>query len=222
MSTRTPPGYARGILSIWNDIAPDAEDFYERWYMTQHFPERLGVPGFLRGRRYLAIDADRKYFTFYELEAPEVLFSPAYVARQNAPTAWTATVMRSWGPMFRTVCERVRRKGEAIGGFCLVARWEGNVTLPIDLADRIFAMLDDPAVAAVDHWRASERQNDTMKEATLRPVADRTIGAALVIETTREAALASLTERLPGLLGSAPTPSATGTYRLIAAQDAPS
>lgn len=29
MSTRTPPGYARGILSIWNDIAPDAEEFYE-------------------------------------------------------------------------------------------------------------------------------------------------------------------------------------------------
>lgn len=221
MSTRTPPGYARGILSIWNDIAPDAEDFYERWYMTQHFPERLGVPGFLRGRRFLAIDADRKYFTFYELESPGVLFSPAYLARQNAPTTWTATVMRSWGQMFRTVCERVRRKGDAIGGFAVVARWEGGAALPIDLADRLLASLDDPAVVAVDHWRATERQNEIMKEASLRPTADKTISAALVIEATREAALAPLAARLAGLLGNVPPPSSIGTYRLIAAQDAP-
>lgn len=221
MSTRTPPGYARGILSIWNDIAPEIEDFYERWYMTQHFPERLGVPGFLRGRRYQAIDADRKYFTFYELEAPDVLFSPAYVARQNAPTAWTATVMRSWGPMFRTVCERVRRKGDAIGGFAVAARWEGPASLPIDLADRLFSALDDPAVVAVDHWRAAERQNETMQEATLRPTADKTIGGALLIESTREDGLAKLAARLPGLLGAAPPPAAVGVYRLIAAQDAP-
>lgn len=40
--------------------------------MTEHFPERLGVPGFLRGRGYRAIDADRTYFTFYDLESPEV------------------------------------------------------------------------------------------------------------------------------------------------------
>lgn len=221
MSTRTPAGYARGILSIWNDIAPEIEDFYERWYMTQHFPERLAVPGFLRGRRFVSIDADKKYFTFYELEHPDVLFSPAYLARQNAPTTWTATVMKSWGPMLRTVCERVRRKGDAVGGFAMVVRWEGPASLPIDIADRLMIALDDPSVVAVDHWRATEQQNDVMTEMTLRPTADKTIGAAIVIETTREATLAALEERVTRALSDLPPATATGTYRLIALQDAP-
>jgi hypothetical protein len=60
MPTTLTPNAGTGILSVWNNIAPDVEDFYKRWYMSEHFPERLGVPGFLRGRRYAAIEADRK------------------------------------------------------------------------------------------------------------------------------------------------------------------
>ena len=103
----------RGILSIWNDMDAEHEDFYERWYMTEHFPERLGVPGFRRGRRYEAVEADRRYFTFYELDSPDVLFSNAYLARLAAPTAWTQRIMTVWKDMVRTVCERVERAGHA-------------------------------------------------------------------------------------------------------------
>lgn len=219
MPARHPANQARGILSIWNDIAPGTEDFYERWYMSEHFPERLGVPGFLRGRRHEAIDADRKYFTFYELAHPDVLFSDAYIARLNAPTAWTETMMRSWGKMFRTVCERVRRQGEAVGGCVAVARWEGPADLPIDLAHKVQAALDDPAIVAIDHWRATARQNDATTEASGRPNPDQTISAALVIETTRMSSLGNAVARLPGLIGAAPAP-VIGTYRLIALQEA--
>ena len=31
----------KGILSIWNDMDVEHEDFYEQWYMNEHFPERL-------------------------------------------------------------------------------------------------------------------------------------------------------------------------------------
>ena len=95
MGNHLNPSDGSGILSIWNDIAAESDAFYERWYMGEHFPERLGVPGFLRGRRYEAIQADRKYFSFYDLENADVLFSDAYLARLNAPTAWTQTVMTS-------------------------------------------------------------------------------------------------------------------------------
>ena len=170
MSSRPNPTYARGVLGIWNDVASESEAFYERWYMGEHFPERLSVPGFLRGRRYLAINADCKYFTFYDLESTDVLFSEAYLARLNAPSAWTQSMMRSWGSMFRTVCERVRRKGDAVGGFAAVARWDGPVQLPLDLADKVQAGLVDASVVAVDHWRAAARQNDATKEAGFKSV----------------------------------------------------
>lgn len=220
MPSRSPSNFARGILGIWNDIAPDAEAFYERWYMREHFPERLGVPGFVRGRRYKAIRGDRKYFTFYELETPEVLFSGGYIARLNAPTAWTSTIMRSWGPMFRTVCERVRREGEAIGGVVAVARWDTKVDLPVDLASRVMTTLNDPAVVAVDHWRATERQNDATTEANARPKADQSISAALIIETTSEPSADAAASTIFALSATNTPPSYVGIYRLIALQDA--
>lgn len=220
MRPTLPPSDGSGILSIWNDIKPDDDSFYERWYMGQHFPERLGVPGFLRGRRYRAIKADRTYFTFYDLENPDVLFSEPYITRLNAPTIWTQSMMSNWGPMFRTVCQRVRRKGSAIGGFAAVARWENPVDLPLDLADRVLGALTDPRIVAVDHWRATSRQNEATVEASTRPTADRTITAALIAEATSEAGIEAAAAAIPRLVAPAAGPSVVGLYRLIALQDA--
>jgi hypothetical protein len=208
-----------GILSVWNDIAPDVEDFYERWYMNEHFPERLGVPGFLRGRRYAAIEADRKYFTFYDLESPQVLFSPAYLARLNAPTPWTQKIMGHWSGMFRTVCERVERHGDAVGAYVAVARWETPVVLETGFADKLHEKLADPAVVAIDLWRASPEQNAPTAEASKRPSPDRTIAGALVIEATRVASVEKAAAALPMLIGTLPAPAAIGIYGLIALQD---
>lgn len=219
MLHRPRASIARGVLSIWNDFPAEREDLYERWYMGEHFPERLGVPGFLRGRRYEAIQADRRYFTCYELETPEVLFSAPYLARLNAPTAWTSTMMGSWRSMFRTVCERVRRRGDAVGGFALVLRWEAPVDLPLDLADRVMAGLDDPGIVATDVWRAARQQNAPTVEAASRADADRYISAAMLVEATRASSLEGAARKLPELVperGAA----VAGTYRLIALQDA--
>jgi len=218
---RPNSNHAQGILSIWNEYPADELAFYERWYMTEHFPERLGVPGFLRGRRYRAIDADRTYFTFYELESPEVLFSNAYIARLNDPTAWTTRTMQSWSSMFRTVCRRQARAGEAIGGFAAVARFETQAAISRGQAMELKERLGDPEVVAVDLWQATAEQNATTKEASQRREADLNITAAVIIETTSETAARKARDALPGLLGQAAVPSAIGIYGMIAMQDAP-
>lgn len=209
----------KGILSIWNDIDVEHEDFYEQWYMSEHFPERLGVPGFRRGRRYEAVDADRGYFSFYELDSPEVLFSEAYLARLEAPTAWTQRIMSVWKSMIRTVCERLERKGAALGGSAVVARWEAPVALECGIAETIWEGLADPSVVAVDIWRASARQNAPTQESRKRGAPDRQITAATIVETTRLARAARVVELLPRTLGHLPPPSSIGLYRLMATQD---
>lgn len=210
---------AKGVLSVWNNYDPAAEEFYERWYMTEHFPERLGVPGFLRGRRYRAIEADRQYFTFYELTSPDVLFSKAYLARLNAPTPWTQQAMRSWSAMFRTVCERVARAGEAVGGCAIVARFEASATFDAELAETIRGGLDDVTVVAVDLWRATPRQNDSTAESSNRPEPDHTISGAVIVETTSAPALQAIAHRLRPLLAAVSTEAPIiGTYQLIALQ----
>ncbi|MEZ5856084.1 MAG: DUF4286 family protein [Hyphomicrobiaceae bacterium] len=216
----THANQATGILSIWNDYPESDAAHYERWYMTEHFPERLGVPGFLRGRRYRAIDADRTYFTFYELESPNVLFSDAYIARLNDPTAWTTRSMQNWGSMFRTVCHRTARAGNAVGGYAAVARFEGPAAISRGQAALIKEQLTDPRVVAVDLWHATATQNATTKEASQRREADLNISAAVIVETTCEASARATRDKLPTLLGADAIPSSIGLYQMIALQDA--
>ena len=60
-------------VCIWHDIAPEATDEFYQWHNREHMPERVGIPGFLRGRRYIAIAGAPTYFNLYEADSAEVL-----------------------------------------------------------------------------------------------------------------------------------------------------
>lgn len=211
----------RGILSVWNDYPAEDTAFYERWYMTEHLPERFSTPGFLRGRRYRAIEADREYFTFYDLKDPDVLFSDAYIERLEHPTVWTMKIMSRWSGMIRTVCQRAVRVGDAVGAYAVVARFDQKAATSRGQAIEIKDRLADSGVVAVDLWHAAPRQNTASKEATARMGADQTITAALLIETTREASARNAMAALPKLLGPGAVPEAIGLYGLMTLQEAP-
>src|SRR5258708_31159805 len=106
-----------GVLAIWNGIAPAAEQDFVAWHVREHIPERVGLPGFLRGRRYVAVDGHPKYFNFYETETAAALSSPAYRARLNAPTEWTRRVVANFTDTSRTVCDVAFSVGVGEGSF---------------------------------------------------------------------------------------------------------
>ena len=55
-----------GFMAVWHDIKADGEREYNAWHTREHMPERLGVPGFRLGRRWLDRNLDRhRYFTLY-------------------------------------------------------------------------------------------------------------------------------------------------------------
>lgn len=107
----------KGVLAIWNGMKPGTDDEFLRWHIREHIPERVGVPGFLRGRRYVAIDGHPKYFNFYETAALGVLASDAYRARLNDPTPWTKRVIADFVDMSRTACDVVGSFGTGEGTF---------------------------------------------------------------------------------------------------------
>ena len=82
-----------GILAIFNNVAPGREAEFEEWFQHEHLQERLGVPGFVLGRRYEAVRGDRRYFNFYVTRSADVLDSADYRARLNNPTPMTRLVM---------------------------------------------------------------------------------------------------------------------------------
>jgi hypothetical protein len=89
-----PAMKGKGFLAIWSSIEPALETDYLHWMTREHAMERVSVPGFLGVRMFRArLEDERRYFILYRLADPHVVASEAYVARLNAPTAWTSRIM---------------------------------------------------------------------------------------------------------------------------------
>jgi hypothetical protein len=110
------------VVAIWNDIEPDARaEFYE-WHNREHMPERVSVPGFLRGRRLIAERGSPEWFTLYEVDQPSTLAGEAYLERLNNPTEWTRRVVASFRNVTRSLCRTRLSVGSGVGGAMLTLR----------------------------------------------------------------------------------------------------
>jgi hypothetical protein len=107
----------RAFLAIWNDIGDGGEPEYNVWHTRQHMPERLGVPGFCVGRRYVDRNlGHQRYFTLYEGATLETFSSDAYRVRLNNPTAWSIRTQPSFLNFARSACVVAASLGRGIGG----------------------------------------------------------------------------------------------------------
>ena len=86
-----------GLLAVWTDIAPEAEAEFNEWYNKEHIPQLLGVPGFLTGRRYQAVEGNPRYIALYELTNVDVLKGDDFRQVREMPTEWT----KKMRPLFR-------------------------------------------------------------------------------------------------------------------------
>jgi hypothetical protein len=106
----------KGTMVAWHDLAPDAESDHDDWHSHEHMFERVGIPGFHRGRRCRATDdSTEQYFLMYEVADLAVLTSPAYQARLNDPTAWSQRVIPTIRRMTRTLCTVLASVGGGLG-----------------------------------------------------------------------------------------------------------
>lgn len=113
--------FGKAALAMWWDIAPAHRAEFEDWHSHEHFPERLSIPGFLRGSRWS--NAGEGYFILYELEAYETLTSPHYLKRLNDPTPWSTKMMPHHRNMVRSQCRVLDSYGGGIGGSLLTVRF---------------------------------------------------------------------------------------------------
>ena len=110
-------------LAVWFDVDASGKDEVEDWYPRQHLPERLSVPGFLRGRRYAVAGDGPAFFTLYETRDSRVLSSPAYIERLNNPTDWTRRSLSAFRGMTRNVYQRLNGpSADTVGSHVLTVR----------------------------------------------------------------------------------------------------
>ena len=112
-----------GVVAIWHDIAAEARDDFYEWHNREHMPERVGIPGFRRGRRYIAIEGAPEYFNLYEADSAEILGGQDYLNRLNAPTPWTQRVIPHFRNVARSICRVAFTNGVGSGGVMLTLRF---------------------------------------------------------------------------------------------------
>ena len=115
-------GWPKAAMLLSFDVAAQVQLEHDDWHSHEHLPERLAIPGFLRGSRWRALGGGPAYFVMYEVGDLGVLSSPAYMERLNHPSPWTAKMMPSYRGMRRGLCEIVARSGHGLGGFGLLLR----------------------------------------------------------------------------------------------------
>ncbi len=112
----------KAALAMWWDMAPAARADFGHWHAHEHFPERLGIPGFRRASRWCAADGSEGVFVLYELEDHGVLSSPAYLARLNAPTPWSVRLMPKHRNMVRSQCRVLESRGGSMAAHACTVR----------------------------------------------------------------------------------------------------
>jgi hypothetical protein len=150
-----------GVIAIWNDIREGARDAVYAWHNREHIPERVGIPGFLRGRRFIAEEGRPEFFILYETRDIAAASGPAYFERLNNPTPWTRRTNKNFLNTVRGLCEVVLSQGVPDGGAMLTLRLNpapgGAAVLREAVARAVPALLEETGIMAV-HLCAAKRE----------------------------------------------------------------
>jgi hypothetical protein len=208
-----------GFLAIWSDVERANLTDYRHWLTREHTTERVTTKGFLASRVFRALRADiERFFILYELETPEVLDGPAYLARLNAPTSWSQRIMPKLGNFVRGGGIVTARAGRGEGSTIVALRIERLPEAPARLADEI-AALDGIAAVQIGVTDLARTSVPTVEKGMRRQ--EGIFAGLLLIEALDEkslrSALRKAAEIAPDVLGDVSDPE---IYQSIFALDA--
>ncbi|HEV7877092.1 hypothetical protein [Bradyrhizobium sp.] len=176
-----------GFLAIWSDVEQQSLTDYRHWLTREHTTERVTMKGFLAVRVFRADRSDlNRFFILYELQAPEVLDGPAYLARLNAPTPWSQRIMPQLGNFVRGGGVMTARAGRGEGATIAALRIEHVPEAPQALADALVA-LDGIAAVQVGVTDQARTSVPTVEKGMRQQ--EGFFAGLLIIEALDEAAL---------------------------------
>jgi hypothetical protein len=116
------PLSGKGMLITSMNIDPQHEDEFNLWYDREHLAERVAIDGFIEARRWIAEDANPKYFATYSTESFEDLSSPAYSKALANQTQWSKENLARFKDMIRVVGRIGDSQGQGRGALLGVVR----------------------------------------------------------------------------------------------------
>lgn len=183
-------------LAMWWDMAADKREDFEDWHSHEHFPERLGVPGFRRSSRWTCASGGEGVFVLYELADFGVLSSAAYLARLNAPTPWSTLLMPHHRNMVRSQSHVLESRGGVVARQLLTVRLapaDGcGDALRSALKSMIGRLASEPGFVGAHLLRHQTPDVALTTEQKIRGAADRTADWVLLVCAYDPAALKQL------------------------------
>jgi hypothetical protein len=190
-------GSAAMLLSF--DVDTEAIAEHDRWHTHEHLPERLAIPGFLRGTRWLVSEGEPRYMVLYEVESLETLTSQAYLARLDDPTPWTRRMMTRYRSMTRGLCIVAGSFGLGQGSAAALVRFAPQAAqagaLRRWLLDDVLCAVPQTAGLGSAHLLQRARPASMTQEQRIRG-ADRDIDMALIVTGYDDAAVAAFGEAM--------------------------
>ena len=210
-----------GFMAIWSDVAPADFAFYHDWLLKEHFQERLSVPGFIAVRVFRRpVGDDLQFFILYETETPEILASPAYMARLNNPSEKSRQVMPRLKNFARGAGRVVQSNGACGGGAARVLRFETPQARLSDRAAResLFQTIGDmDRVLAVRLFEVDTLATTIQtEEKKMRTSTEQIFSQLLVIEAVDLAALETVSSVLTDALAGDGARAFDQSYQFIA------
>jgi hypothetical protein len=190
-------------VAIWCDVAADVRPEFDDWHTHEHMPERLAIPGFLRGSRWVADDGPG-YFTLYEARGEATITAGPYLERLNHPTPWSRKMMPHHRNMVRGLCRVHARFGAGLGQALLTLRLSA---VPAGIEARLGRLPARKGLAAACLLRHIGRAPRTAEQ-DLRGT-DAAPDWVVLVSAYNAAALASVAQELSGQSGMI-----AATYRL--------
>lgn len=197
------------LLSVWNDWSSDDVE-YNDWYDREHIPQRLSFPGFIEASRYEAVDADRRYYTSYNLSSLAALNTAEYKDCSASPTPRTRKNLPSFQGMIRAAFHSAESAGRGMGGHIVCARRGVGSSGPLDLK----SWVQQPGILKAEVWREpAGGPIAPSSEIQLRGAPDGTASEIIVVECLREGHAAIMAKTLSASASAAGAH--IGVYRLM-------
>jgi hypothetical protein len=192
----------KAAVAMWWNMAAVHREEFEHWHSHEHFPERMGIKGFLHGSRWSSVDSAEGFFVLYELEDYEVLTSPGYRERLNNPTPWSTKMMPHHRDMVRSQCRLLHSSGGGIGGHALTLRLSPAEGRDAELLKHLSAMgasfASQPGGVAFHVLRTETPQAVSTKEQQIRGGKDKTADWVVVAIAYDASALDALQQEALG------------------------
>lgn len=111
-----------GALLVFLDIDEARQAEIDRWYVEEHFPERISEVGYLRARRYRALEGSPMYMGLMEARSPSALCGEGYRRVTASPSDRTKSMRGIFKRAVRSTHRVIATRSRATGSVMICIR----------------------------------------------------------------------------------------------------